>query len=149
MQDVQHDIAHRTEILQTLIHLVAHSPLSVQEHDLQNSILPFLSTRETPVTIILVLRFFARIDMSKLIRFHEHILYRMYTVLDQQPMIYPELIEACVRLVVVMSVELDTTDFLVKADFLNFIVDLMPDLEAFEGAYKEIRDSVQVLRRKI
>jgi hypothetical protein len=122
--------------------------LSVQEHDLQNSILPFLSTRETPVTIILVLRFFAKVDMSKLIRFHDHILYRMYTVLDQQPMIYPELIEACVRLVIVMSVELDTTGFLVKTDFLNFIVELAPELEAFEGPYKEIRDSVNTLRRK-
>jgi hypothetical protein len=46
MQDLRPDLAHRTDILQTLIILIGAAPADVQEHDLQNSVLPFLSPKE-------------------------------------------------------------------------------------------------------
>jgi hypothetical protein len=148
MQDVLHDIKHRTEILQTLIHLIARSPGAVQEYDLQNSILPFLSSRESPVIIILVLRIFESCEMLKLNKLCEQILQRIYNVLRQPRMLYPELIAACVVAVFAIAAELEIGQFLARTGFVNFVAALQPQIEPFPGPMQSISECLGLLREK-
>jgi hypothetical protein len=149
MQDLRHDIAHRTAILQTLIPLIETSTSAVQEHDLQNSVLPLLSHRESPIVIVLVCQIFVSCDMAKLKRIQKPLLQRLYNVLTNESLLYPDLLTACVDLLSSMSVAFDICYFLTETNFVPFLQSLLPQLEPFPEQYQTITQSLFLLEQKL
>jgi hypothetical protein len=149
MQDLRHSIAHRTSILQTLIPLIETSTSAVQEHDLQNSILPFLSPRQSPIVVILVIRIFLSCDMAKLRRIQQQILHGMYNVLTNESMLYPELLAVCVELLGSISVAFDIRGFLTETAFVPFVQSLLPQIEPFPEPHRTIMQSLFLLEQKL
>jgi hypothetical protein len=87
--------------------------------------------------------------MAKLKRFHQQILQRMYNVLVNESMLYPELLAACVDLLGSMSVSFDIRDFLIETNFVPFLQSLMPQIEPFAEPYQTITQSLFLLQQKL
>jgi hypothetical protein len=124
MQDLVYSDGHRSEILITLRELALYSPDTIQEHDLQNSILPLVAprreNRETAETITLALNLLAACEMEKLRGFYEKLCQRLFEVLNTDALLYPQLIAAAINLIGLMSATYELETFVERTGFVAF-----------------------------
>ena len=149
MQDLLCTVTNKCDILQTLIHLVEISPASVQDHDLQKSVLPLLSPRQEPVIVILAMRLLDSCEMQKLKLFYDKIAQRVYNILCTDTMMYPELLASAVGLISSLSSELNMTTFLIETQFMDFIDDILPQMAAYPEAHKRVSNCIYLLKRAL
>jgi hypothetical protein len=90
------------------------------------------------VIVVLVLRLFYVCEPTKLKRAADQILQRMYNVLVQEEMRYPEVIGACIELVDVILRDCGGDGFLRETAFVNFVTELLPALEPFQVVYRSL-----------
>jgi hypothetical protein len=125
MQDLLYSGGNKAEILITLRELVQFSPESVQEHDLQNSVVPLISARaegrDAATVIVLALNLIAACDLGKIRGFYEKLAQKIFDVLNSDAFLYPELIATAANLIALMSSEYDMQVYLDRTDFVNFI----------------------------
>lgn len=145
MQDLIYSVTNKIDILNTLIHMIRTSPTSVQEHDLQNSILPLISPRQQPVLIVLALQLLDACDMSKLRGFYNQIIQRVFNILTLDSMMYPELLSAAIDLIASLSTEYDITQFIDQTDLIEFINSILPQIEPFEEIHQKMSNCVYML----
>lgn len=139
MQDLLSDGPARSAILNTLIAILAVEPDKCLETDLQNIVLPLLSPGQYPTILVLVLRLFCVCDISKLRLLHPYITKNIFKILSQPENLYPELIEACVQLVVALSFQYDVTGFISGSQFDKFLSGIQGSLS---DEYSDIRDEI-------
>jgi hypothetical protein len=145
MQDLPGAVAKKTEILSTLIALIRKAPDSVQEHDLQNLVLPLLSQKNGPVVAVLAMKLFGMCTVDKLGFFQVQLCQRIYNVLALSDMLYPEVIAAAAQLVTILAASFDLQSFLAETNFLAFLRGMMEDIEEFQDQYEQVRESVEKL----
>jgi hypothetical protein len=87
---------------------------------------------------VLVLRLSYFCDPTKLRRFFEQILQRMYKVLLDDSMLYPEIVGACVDLVDIIVRDFDAQSFLHDTAFLSFVKEMLPQIEPFQDVHQSI-----------
>jgi hypothetical protein len=130
MQDLPRTF-RKANLLHTLNYLLMSSPTSVQEHDIQNAVLPLLSEREEPVVVILVLKLLDSCDMSKFQTFYSQLAQRLYKILRCEKMMYPELLEICVGLVTSLCTQYDMTSWIEKTEFKKWVEFMLPQMDDF------------------
>jgi hypothetical protein len=121
MQDLLYNGSNHTEILVTLRELAEFSPEVIQDNDLQNSVLPLISVKGQPATIVLAMELLAACDMNKVKGFYEKLGQKVADVLADERFLYPDLIAAATRLVVKMAGTYEMGTFLERTGFINFV----------------------------
>ena len=131
MQDLVDSSINRSGILNTLIYLISSSPNSVQEHDLQYVVLSLLSSKQEPVINTLILQLFEACDMEKLKTFYQQIADKTISILSNYLMMYPELLNSAIDLLVSFSTFFDMTEFFKKTNFILFVNDIKEQIENY------------------
>jgi hypothetical protein len=121
MQDLLYGGSNRTEILVTLRELAEFSPNTIQDNDLQNSVLPLISVKSQPVTIVLAMDLLDACDMNKVKGFYEKLGQKITDILADERFLYPELIAAATKLIVKMTGTYEMGTFLEKTGFIDFV----------------------------
>ena len=132
MQDMMSEHSKKGEIMATLVALVETIPSSVQEHDLQRIVMQQL-TQEKPLLVLLALQLFAVCDVNVLRNIYPQLLVSIYSLLNKPQMLYPEVIEAALRVISKLAAQYDITEFLKRTEMVRFIhevIDLMPKDDA-------------------
>ncbi|OHT16451.1 TKL family protein kinase [Tritrichomonas foetus] len=145
MQDLIYSVTNKSDILQTLINLIKLSPNSVQEHDLQNSVLPLLSQRQEPVIIVLVLKLFDECEMPKLKNFYQQIAQKIFNILSMESMMYPELLSAAIGLITSIAMQYDLHQFIEQTDLIEFFTDIANQITEYEEIYANITNCIYYL----
>ena len=145
MQDLIYSVTNKSDILQTLINLIKLSPSSVQEHDLQNSVLPLLSSRQEPVIIVLVLNLFDACDMPKLKNFYQQIAQKIFNILTIDSMMYPELLSAAFGLIASIAMQYDLTQFIEQTQIVPFFTDIANQITDYEEIHASITNCLYCL----
>ncbi|KAH0793069.1 TKL family protein kinase [Histomonas meleagridis] len=140
MQDLNTTTIDKCEYLSTLINLVRSSPESVQEQDLCTSILPLLSVRQPPKLILLALRLCQACDHSLFRIFHIHVQQLLFNILNQEELLYPEIIEAVSSLIASIIVAHDMKEFVERTNLIQF---LKNECKSIEGVYPEIAEAIK------
>lgn len=138
MQDMMYEHSKKCEILDTLVALVETVPGSVQEHDLQRIVMQQFNT-EQPLLILLSLKLFAACDPNVLRNIYPQLLSAIHNLLNKPQLLYPEIIEAALNVIVNLSMQYDLSDFLKKTEMIRFVqevIKLLPEadnrIETFE-----------------
>jgi serine/threonine protein kinase len=145
MHDLIYEVTRRCEIMDTLVALVQTMPGSVQEHDLQRIVMPQLS-REDPLLIRLSLKLFASCDPVLLRNLYPHLLGTIHGILDNPQFMFPEIIEACLEVVVITAQQFDIAEFIKKTELLRFINDAIALLGAsdeYSQAFRGFTESLE------
>lgn len=124
MQDMIYDMNRRCEILDTLVALVETMPGSVQEHDLQRIVMQQLS-QDKPLLVLLSLRLFSVCEPNSLRNIYPQLLGAIYNLLDNPKFLYPEIIEASLDVISLISHQYDITEFVKKTQLRRFIIDVV------------------------
>jgi serine/threonine protein kinase len=124
MQDMLYDVPRRAEILDTLVALVKAMPNSVQEYDLQRIVMPQLNS-DQPMLITLSLKLFAVCNPSLLRSLYGRLLLAIHKLLANPHYAYPEIINACLDVTVVIAEQFDVGEFVKKSEIGRFIVEVM------------------------
>lgn len=120
MQDLLYSRSDKCAILNTLCDLVTVSPNCVQEHDIQNSVMPLISPRQEPIVVSLVLKLLYVCDSTKFRGFYQVLAHRIYTVLRTDTMQYPELLTAALEVIAAMTIAYDMVLFIQKTELEGF-----------------------------
>ena len=147
MQDLTSSMSAKSKILYTLIQLLQQSPDFVQEHDLQNSILPILTPKSGPVVVTLCLQLLDSCDIKKLRMIYRQILNRIYIILSTPEMIVPELLLAVTNILVSMwtAYQQDVIQFVSETHLIDFFNGILPSLEQYQDIYSQISQRVFIL----
>lgn len=143
IQDLIYSAANKSEILQTLIHLIDVSPQSIQEHDLQTTILPLISTSQQPVIVVLALKLFEACDLVKVRSIYHQLAQRIYKILICPSMMYPEVIAAAIKLLSLICELYDLSSFIEKTqlyEFVDYVVDQYKDEEDLSDITEQIKE---------
>jgi len=149
MQDLTSASRHKSDILFTLSILISNSPNIVQEHYLQSAIMPLLQPDQGPVMITMALRLLDKCDMANLRHFYHIILKRVYTILNDPTLRYPELITASVDIICSISTQYDIREFLESTDFYTFSNEIIDKMEEFDDCQKQIQSNVYIIQTKL
>ena len=128
MQDLLYSRSDKCAILNTLCDLVTVSPNCVQEHDIQNSVMPLISPRQEPIVVSLVLKLLYVCDSTKFRGFYQILAHRIYTVLRTDTMQYPELLIAALEVIAAMTIAYDMVLFIKKTELESFAEYLLSQL---------------------
>ena len=147
MQDLISASTERKVILFTLIKLISKSPDFVQEHDIQNSIVPLLSPKSGPVIVALCLQLLDACEMVKIRMVYVIILSRLYIILSTHEMLYPEIILYSLNLLVSMWLEYQDAvkDFLAQTNLVETIQNIIPQLDISEDIVPSVRQRLFIL----
>jgi hypothetical protein len=121
MQDLKYTNTHKAQILATLGTLISAAPTCVQEYDLRNSIMPLIGPKQAPAVVVCALRLFAQCDAAPLKGLYKPLCQKVYELLTDGGMLFPEVIFATVELVSALSVSFDLTEFLCAVQFVAFV----------------------------
>jgi hypothetical protein len=149
MQDLHENIAQRTRILYTLVGLVSRGVENVQERDLKNSILPFLSPKQRPEIVFLAIQIFERCDGSVLLRFFNLIVQNVFEVLNNENMQIPVLIEACLEFIASLGQEFDLREFFTKTGLMSYIDEVVGLLGGEGGDVSEVVEHIVSIKDAI
>ena len=149
MLDLTNISSKRSEILNTLIIIITNFPDIVQPHYLLNTILPLLDNSQDPVIITLVIQLLESCDSNKLIQFYPQILIKVYNILIDSTLIYPELISSIIDLIFNLSLVFDINNFLINTHFLEYIEYFRDTLINFEEIKKNIDNILSILSFKL
>lgn len=124
MQDMMEEHSKKSEIMATLVALVETLPSGVQEHDLQRIVMQQLS-QDNPLVVLLALQLFFVCDINVLRNIYPQLLTAIYGLLNKPHMLYPEIIEAAVRVVAALAAHYDLTEFLTRTEMVRFIQEVV------------------------
>jgi hypothetical protein len=148
MQDLMYSRQYKPLILKTLRQLVNNAPTAIQEHDIQTSILAMLQPRETPVTIVLALELIEVVDSSKLRTLYQHIALKIYAILKDPTMMYPQLIAAAVKTLMTLSFVFDIKGFLKITGFVDLVEYVAAATEqGLPEVHNQIQDALYFLKQ--
>jgi hypothetical protein len=146
MQDLMYTQTRKGLILATLRDLVSGAPMCVQEYDLQNSVMPLISTKQPPVVVVLALRLFLACDVSHLRGFYQVLCQRTYQVLAVESMLFPELVLAATNLIVSLAVTYDLSVFIKATRFVDFTRYVAAEIQSdFRPINQKLRDLLALL----
>lgn len=120
IQDLIYDVTRKAQILDTIIAIVEQIPTSIQEHDLQFTILPHLAS-EDPLLVQLSLKLFSVCDASILRNIYQQLLVSIYNLIQKKEMRYIEIIEECVNVLIVLKKQDYTKIFIQETKFEKFV----------------------------
>ena len=138
MQDLMYAISNKFSVLQTLIDIIGSFRDSVQEHDLQNVVLPLVSTRQEPAIVILALRLFQKCDPSKLRLFYHQIAMKILSILKSEQMMYPQVIAECASMISVLSLQFDIKKFIEQTQLLTYIDSTLDQIKEFNEIHQNL-----------
>ena len=145
MQDMIYDVDKRVEILETIVTLVKTMPGCVQEHDLLKIILPLISQQGNPLLMKLALKLFAIVEPVSLRNIYPQLLAQIYKILNNPELMFPEIIEECLKVVISVEENFDIILFLQKTQLSRFIQDVIkllpsedPHLATFDNCLKKL-----------
>ena len=144
MQDMMYDHSKKCEILNTLVAIVETVPGSVQEHDLQRIVMQQFSS-DKPLLILLALKLFMSCDVNVLRNIYSQLLSAIHSILNKPQLLYPEIIEAALNVVLKLSKQFDLTDFLKKTEIIRFtheVINLMPEADPRIDSLQNISDLI-------
>jgi hypothetical protein len=139
MQDMLYDIPRHAEIMDTLVALVQSMQCSVQEHDLQRIVMQQLSS-DQPLLIRLSLKLFARCDAALLRNLYPRLLGAIHKLLCNQNYLYPEIIEGCFEVMLIIAQQFDVSEFIRQTQILRFVTDvieLLPPNDNFAAVFQK------------
>jgi serine/threonine protein kinase len=150
MQELLYAGGTKAELLITLRELAINLPDTINEHDLQNSVLPLISTRketrEAATSITHALNLLASCDMSKLRGFFEKLLQKVFDVLNTGGLLYPQLIAAAAKLIALMPGFFTMNTFLQETDFVGFLSHVQEEIgDDFPDVKVVLNDSITTL----
>ena len=157
MQDMIYNIDKRFEILDTIVTLVKIMPGCVQEHDLLKIILPLLSQPANPTLMRLALKLFSIVEPQIALRnIFPQILSQIYKILNNPNLMFPEIIEECLKVVVSMVENFDIVVFLQKTQLQRFIQDVIgllpnddPHIVTFDNYLKKLSQNTSLNAQNI
>lgn len=147
MQDVLNCGPNQCDLLRTITKLLSASPVSVQESDIRQSIVPLLSQRQSPVVIILVLRLLEVCDMNKLAGFYDKIAQRIYRILVIDDMMFPELLVSAIELITSLATAYDMAHFINATGLIPFVENIVGQVTSNEAVHRTINNCLFTLRR--
>ncbi|OHS99947.1 TKL family protein kinase [Tritrichomonas foetus] len=146
MQDLLYSVSNKIELLKTLIQLINLAPNSVQDHDIQNSVLPLLSPRQEPEIVVLVMKLLCVCDITNFRCFYHLIAQKVFSVLTTDSMLYPEVIEYASELIAILSAQYDMSQFLQQTKIGEFVQNASIQLrDSFIDISTRIEDSASML----
>ncbi|KAK8894973.1 hypothetical protein M9Y10_023415 [Tritrichomonas musculus] len=146
MQDLLYSVSMKSELLRTLIHLIELAPNSVQEHDIQNSVLPLLSSRQESAVVVQVLHLLNACDVNSFRSFYHIIVQKIFNIFMNQDMLYPEIIDESAQLIALLSTKYDIAHFLSQTKIADFLVNAANQMDGkFESIGSRVRDASTVL----
>ncbi|OHT02411.1 TKL family protein kinase [Tritrichomonas foetus] len=135
MQDLLYNSSNISLILITLRSIISISTNSVQEHDLMNSVMPYISKSFEPPIIVLAMQLFSACEMSTIRNLYISLIERIWIILSTPTILYPELILAAMDLIATISLQYDLKEFFQKTKLLEF---LDYSEESFHESFPEI-----------
>jgi hypothetical protein len=146
MQDMMSEDAKKSEIMDTLVALVAKVPGSVQEHDLQRIVMHQLA-QDDPLLVLLSLKLFAVCASSALRTIYPLLLGTVHSLLNDRKLLYPEIIEAAVTVIQHIGAHFDVSDFLKKSELVRYVqevVGLLPERDSRVGRLQKLVENFSV-----
>ena len=129
MQDLVYAANKTCEILNTIIALVETIPGCVQEHDLQKIVMPQLLQNQ-PLLVRLGLKLFTVVEPSAIRNIYPLLLSQIYKILSNPNNMYPEIIEECLKVIIMIQENFDISEYIEKTQitrFLNDVIKLLPN----------------------
>lgn len=123
MQDLLYSVSKKSELLNTLIHLINLAPNSLQEHDIQNSVLPLLTARQEPAVVVQVMRLLHVCDVNSFRNLFHIIAQKVFNILKTDSMLFPEIIEEAAYLIAMLGSKYDVASFLNQTKMVEFLTD--------------------------
>ncbi|KAH0795894.1 TKL family protein kinase [Histomonas meleagridis] len=151
MQELIVSTINRINILFTLIHLIKSSPNSVQEHDIQYAILPMLTKKQEPTINVLLFQLLDACDMIILRNVYKIILEKTFEILSNSLMMFPELLNAAIQLMLSLSTSFDLNEFFNKTNFREFVKDVKSQMEIYLNENEGIssKDKFESIKEQI
>jgi len=148
VQDLLYPDKNRRETLETLIALVSKGPgLSLQEHDLQSSVLPLISPHRDPAIVVLAMRLVDQCVMARMKPRDGRIAQAVLNVLAMKGPIHPELAVAATSLIASLSNTQDMSGFITGTAFISFVESLVPQIQHLEELHIELKNCLYSLSR--
>ncbi|OHS93899.1 TKL family protein kinase [Tritrichomonas foetus] len=147
MQDMLYDTNRKCEILDTIVALVKTMPGSVQEHDLLKIIMPQLLQCK-PLLVKLALKLFSIVEPAIMRNIYPQLLSQIYKILNSRQLMYPEIIEECLKVVQTIEENFDISEFIQKTQLIRYINDIIsllpnedPHIVVFDNYLKKLDGS--------
>ena len=148
MQDLLYSEISKEKLLNTLVQLIQLQPNSIQDHDIQNSLLPLLSNSQTRETILLVLQILSLCDVTYFRSFYYILAYKIFLILSSSYYLYPEIINYSIQIIASLSQNYDINEFLEQTKIINFVHYSSQQIaEKFESISLDLKDSLDVLKQ--
>lgn len=152
MQDMLNESANKTEIMETVISLFATLPSSVQQHYLQKIFQPLVTKENGTRLVYLSLRLLCASEATKLSGFYQQVLQAVFLVLENEKLMFPEIIEAALNTVRAIDEQYNLDWSVVKTElpkFVDSVKNLMSPVNPLHKRYSDLLSSVVNKRQSI